>query len=366
MCRMEFAESRRATLGVEWELALVDPASGDLVGRAAELVSAIDDPRVVGEFLTNTIELVTGVHERVTDATEELRQLRQAVVRAADPMGVAAIGIGTHPFADWHVQTVVPDERYLRVIDRAKQWGRQLAIWGVHVHVGVPSTDYVADVIGAALADYPLFLALSASSPFWEGQDTGFASHRTMLFQQLPTGGLPPSFRDWAEIERKTEGLINAGVIVDERELRWDVRPSSRYGTVEIRIADSMSTVSEIGAVTALAQCVAEEAMRAVDNGWPARRLPDWAVQENKFRAARYGLNTQFIIDAEGAVQHGREVLARRIDELQPIARDLDCEAKLISALAIGNDTNAERQRALMRSSGRHGLIDAMRADFLR
>lgn len=366
MATMEFAQSGRATLGIEWELALVDPASGDLVGRAAEVVEAMNDPRVVGEFLTNTVELVTGVHQKVGDATAELRALRQAFTRAADPIGVAAVGFGTHPFADWQLQTVVPDARYLRVIDRAKQWGRQLSIWGLHVHVGVPDRNAVADVVSAVLADYPLFLALSASSPFWEGHDTGFASHRAMLFQQLPTGGLPPSFRDWAELETIEAGLLKAGVVLEHRELRWDVRPVSRFGTVEIRIADSMSTVHEIGAIVALAQSVVEEALRRFEEGRPARRLPDWALTENKFRAARFGLDTQFIVDAAGAVEHGRELLARRIDELQPVARELDCEAKLVSALALGNDTGADRQRALMRTAGKQGLIDGLRADFLR
>ena len=366
MSDMDFAPSRRSTLGIEWELALVDPASGDLVGRAAELIAAVDDPRVGGEFLTNTIELITGVHDDVASATAELRELRSLVARAGDELGIGTIGLGTHPYSDWQLQTVVPDERYLRVVDRTKQWGRQLAIWGVHVHVGLTSSEFAIPAMDAVLAEYPLMLALSGSSPFWVGHDTGFASHRAMLFQQLPTGGIPPRFDDWADLSAQVAGMLGAGVVLDERELRWDVRPSSRFGTIEVRIFDSMATVAEVGAAAALAQCVVEEAVRAAESGAPSRRLPHWAIAENKFRAARWGFDTQFIVDAEGRAVNGREWLAQRLDELQPIARDLDCEAKLVSAFTVAQATGADRQRAVMRTAGRQGVIDSLRADFLR
>ena len=366
MTLMDFAPSRRSTLGIEWELALVDPASGDLVGRAAELIAAVDDPRVGGEFLTNTIELITGVHADVAGATAELRQLRTLVARAADELGIGLVGLGTHPFADWQLQAVAPDERYLRVVERTRQWGRQLAIWGVHVHIGLTTRAHAVPVMEAVLAEYPLMLALSGSSPFWEGHDTGYASHRAMLFQQLPTGGIPPRFDDWADLERQVDGMLAAGVVLDERELRWDVRPSSRFGTIEVRIFDSMPTVSEVGAATALAQCVVEEAVRAVEAGRPSRELPRWAIAENKFRAARWGFDTQFVVDAEGTAVNGREWLAQRLDELAPIARDLGCEAKLVSAFTFAQATGADRQRAVQRSAGKQGVIDALRADFLR
>ncbi|NLT25073.1 MAG: YbdK family carboxylate-amine ligase [Microbacteriaceae bacterium] len=364
---MDFAASRRSTLGIEWELALVDPASGHLVGRAAEVIEAVGDPRVAGEFLTNTIELITGVHDDVGGATAELRELRALVSRAADHLGVGVVGLGAHPYSDWQLQTVVPDERYLRVVERTRQWGRQLAIWGVHVHIGLTSCEHAIPAMAAVLADYPMLLAISAGSPYWEGEDTGYASHRSMLFQQLPTGGIPPEFDDWAGLSREVDAMLAAGVVLDERELRWDVRPSSRFGTIEVRVFDSMATVAEVGAAAALTQCIVEEAVRALEAGRAPRRLPAWAVAENKFRAARWGFDTQFIIDDAGTVMHGREWLAQRIDELQPIARDLDCEAKVVSALSFAQATGADRQRAARRSGGgKQAIIDALRVDFLR
>lgn len=361
---MDFATSPRATLGVEWELALVDRATGELAGRAAEMLAAIDDRRVIGEFLTNTLELVSSPHERVDAVMAELRLLRDRVAEAGSTLGVDAIGVGTHPFSSWQVQTVAPAARYLRVVDQTGTWGRQLAIWGVHVHVGVPGTQYVVPVSHAFLADMPLFLALSASSPYWDGIDTGYESYRTMLFQQLPTAGLPPEFDTWEDIVEIVDASVAAGIAEDYRELRWDVRPSPRYGTVEVRIADSMPTIREVAASTALSQCVAEEAMRGHDAGAPMRRLPDWAVAENKFRAARYGFGAEFIVDRHGALRSGQALLAERIDALAPVARDLGCETELLSCLRIAGETSVARQRRAFRRGGRDAVIEQLRAEF--
>ncbi|QUY60739.1 Gamma-glutamylcysteine synthetase 2 [Gulosibacter molinativorax] len=364
--RMEFAPTERVTLGIEWELALVDPTSGDLTGRANEIIAEVDNARVVGEFLTNTIELVTDVHHTVGDAVQDLRDLRAQFAAAAAKSGVAAIGVGTHPFADWKLQTVTPAERYMRVADRARDWGRQLSIWGVHVHVGIPSKDSVIPTMHALLANYSWLLAMSVSSPYWDGQDTGFASHRTMLFQQLPTGGLPPVLETWADYERTLEGMLHGEVVLDAHELRWDVRPAPHFGTLEVRIADGLPSLFDIGANAAFTQCVVEESLRAIDEGRQPMRLPDWAVRENKFRAARWGFDTKFIISADGRQEGGRESLARRIDELMPIARDLACEGELVAALAIVENTPADRQRASMRTGGKVGMIDSLRAEMLR
>jgi carboxylate-amine ligase len=366
MFRMDFTASERATLGIEWELALVDRASGDLAGRASEVIDAIGEPRCVGEFLTNTVELVTEVHRNVPGAIADLRALRNKFAAASDPIGVAAIGSGTHPFADWHVQTLMPADRYLRVVDRARDWGRQLSIWGLHVHVGIPDPEAVMPVMRAVLANLPWLLAVSASSPFWGGVDTQFASHRTMLFQQLPTGGIPPTMRDWADFERTTDAMIRSGTILDVKELRWDVRPASRFGTIEVRIADGAPSLFDVGAGAALTQCIVEEALRALDRGEEPMSLTEWAVQENKFRAARWGFDTNFIVDADGREEPARASLARRVDELLGIARDLGCEGELVSNLVIVDSTSADRQRAAMRTGSAVGVVDTLRAEFLR
>lgn len=360
---MTFATSERVTLGIEWELALIDPETRDLVGRAPEILERLDRPEFTGEFLTNTVEFATGVHHRVPNAVAQMRELRDVLLAQTDELGIGVIGSGTHPFADWHLQTVAPDARYLRVIDRSRAWGRQLAIWGVHAHIGVPDRELVAPVIRAVLANVGYLLALSASSPFWQGEDTGFSSHRTMLFQQLPTGGLPPDLHDYADYERIVDGMLRGEVILDERELRWDVRPAPRFGTVEVRIADGAPTVAELGAVAALCQCIVEEALRALERGVEPMSLPRWAVRENRFRAARYGFDTRFIITDEGETEGARAAFARRIDELVPIARDLGCEGELVSSLSLAQHNSADRQRAAARTGGLVSVVDSLRAE---
>lgn len=363
---MEFAASDRATLGIEWELALVDAATGDLVGRAPEIIAAVDDPNCGGEFLSNTVELVTGVHRAVPAAVAELRALLDAVVRACDARGLAAIGTGTHPFADWRDQEVSPAPRYQRVVELGGDWGRQLSIWGVHVHVGLPSRDAVVPVQDAVLAHLPWLLGLSGASPYWLGVDTGFASHRAMLFQQLSTGGLPPHLTDWGEYERLVAAMSRAEAIAQPGELRWDVRPAAHFGTIEVRIADAVPTLAEVAAQAALTQAIVEEALRALDAGRQPTALPLWAVRENKFRAARFGLDTAFIVSATGEVEDARSALARRVAELSSIARDLGCERELHSVLSLAQRTPAQRQRDAMRAEGARGVIDALRAELLR
>ena len=361
---MEFASSPRATLGVEWELALLDRESGELAGRATELLEAIGDKRIIGEFMTNTVELVSTPHKRVDEVIAELREMRDLVAGATSQLGIDPIGVGTHPFSRWEDQQIGDHPRYERVVEQCGTWGRQLAIWGVHVHVGVPDTKYVPAVTQAFLVDMPLMLALSTSSPYWEGVDTGYQSHRTMLFRQMPTSGLPPKFDTWEELVAIDQGFIRSGIASDFREVRWDVRPSSRYGTVELRTADSMPTLAEVAAHTALAQCVAEEAMRRVDAGSEPRALPEWALSANKFRACRYGFDTEFVTNADGESQDATSLLERRIEALAPIAAELGCEPELRSARHFAGNTSSDRQRRAFAEGGFDAVVRLLAEEF--
>lgn len=364
---MDFAASRRSTLGIEWELALVDPQSGEIVPRAKELLTAIDDPRFDKEFLAGMIELITGVHDTTDAAVDELRGMRDTAVAAAERLGVAIVGTGTHPTSRWREQEQADDPRYRRVVQKAGDWGRRLIIFGVHNHIGVEHRDKAVPLLRTMLDRLPLILALSASSPFWQGLDTGFASHRTMLFQQLPTGGLPPMLVDWAEYERTLEDMLVAGVIDELGELRWDVRPSPSIGTIEVRVADGAPSVDDLGAVTALTHCLVEEASRALDAGQPQHHLPYWLVRENKWRAARDGLDATVIVDERGTLQGAREAIAEAADRLAPIARDLGASRSLdLVERVLEGGGSAARQRAAFDRGGHPAvlaeLIEAMRA----
>ena len=196
---LNFARSERSRLGIEWEIACVDHRSGELAPAAPELLAKLGPadgfPRVTNELLTNTVEVVSAPHHRVRDAVADLTGLVEKVIGYAEPLGVELMSAGTHPFSQWFQQQVTPGKpRYDRLIDRTRWWGRQLMIWGVHVHVAVEDRRKVLPIIDGLLTYLPHFQALSASSPFWAGEVTGYASNRELIFQQQPTAGLPPQF----------------------------------------------------------------------------------------------------------------------------------------------------------------------------
>ncbi len=194
---IRFTESRPSTIGVEWELPLVDRGTGDLAPRAPAVIAAVqerlgDHDRVTEELLTNTVEVVTGVHETVGGATSELAGIIGEVIDAAEPLDAQVMCSGTHPFALWDQQEITADsEHYTTLIDRTRWWGRQMLIWGVHVHVGIDDRDKAVPIMNAMLAYVPHLQAFTASSPFWGGTDTGYASNRALMFQQLPPAGCP-------------------------------------------------------------------------------------------------------------------------------------------------------------------------------
>ena len=362
---IEFAASERSTVGIEWELACVDHASGELTPAGPEVLARLDDPQdtlpqVTGELLTNTVELVSAPHHRVSDAVDDLRRMVQRVTEVTDPMGVDLMCAGTHPFSQWFQQEVTPGkERFATLIDRTQWWGRLMMIWGVHMHVGVDDPRKVLPIINGLLPYYPHFQAISASSPFWAGEATGYASSRTMLFQQLPTAGLPPQLGEWDEYEKLVDDLTHVGVIDDHTELRWDLRPSPKWGTVEIRFCDGLSTAAEVGSVAALAQCLVEELSRALDRGEELPTLQPWFVRENKWRAARYGMEAIIIQDAAGNETLVTDDLRAILERLTPIAAELGCLDELWGVERI-LDGGASYQRQLKVAAETGGSLKAV------
>lgn len=360
---INFASSKLATLGVEWELALLDVATGEQVPAAPRVLEQVADPQggpIRGEFLDSMVELVTGVHARVGEAIGELAGLRDQLLEWLDPEGVAPAGIGAHPFQDPRSQNVTcGNPQYRRVLDSGGWWAEQLAINGLHIHVGVDDRDRALAVTHALARLSPLFVALSASSPFWLGTDTGFASQRTMLFQQLPTNGLPWPLHTWDDYVAHAEDLVRAGMVTNETQIRWDVRPSA-FGTVEIRAMDSVPTLMEIGALTALAQTLVLRETRAHD-GWDQPIQP-WFLRENKWRAARYGARAEVIQVVPGAfLTPLSEAVGFWLDELAPYAEELGCSAELADLsriLTVG--PSHVRQRAVVEAGG--SLQDVLRS----
>jgi carboxylate-amine ligase len=349
--RIDFHPSPEPTLGVEWELALVDRRTRDLRNDAAHLFARtkarLPDPgRLHQELLRNTVEIVTGVCHTVPEAMADLRSTLAHVVRAADELGLDLFGAGTHPFASWTAQQLTAGHRYEELINRTQWWGRQMLIWGVHVHVGMPERARVMPVLSALLTYYPHLQALSASSPIWAGVDTGYASNRALMFQQLPTAGLPFQFETWEQYEAFASDQLTTGVIEVLSEIRWDLRPAAHLGTLENRICDGVSTLAEMSALTALMHCLVVDLDARVAAGEHLAVLPPWHVQENKWRAARYGLEAIVILDADNREERVTDDLAELLERLAPVAERLGCAAELASvADIVTRGASYERQR---------------------
>jgi glutamate---cysteine ligase / carboxylate-amine ligase len=347
---IDFAGSPGSTVGVEWEFALVDAQTRDLSNEATAVIAEIgENPRVHKELLRNTVEVVSGVCECTAQAMEDLRETLTPARQIVRDRGMELFCAGTHPFARWSAQKLTDAPRYAELIKRTQWWGRQMLIWGVHVHVGISSAAKVMPIMTSLLNYYPHLLALSASSPCWGGDDTGYASNRAMMFQQLPTAGLPFHFQKWAEFEGFVYDQKKTGIIDHMDEIRWDIRPSPHLGTLEVRICDGVSNLRELAALVALTHCLIVDLDRRLDAGETLPTMPPWHVQENKWRAARYGLDAVIILDAESNERLVTDDLPGLLNRLEPVAKSLHCADELASVADIWRlGASYQRQRRVI------------------
>ncbi|NMR18932.1 glutamate--cysteine ligase [Cellulomonas fimi] len=360
-----FARSGRSSVGIEWELAFVDKDSGDLRQVARTVLDALrpadggEHPHVRQELLLNTVEIVSGVCDTVGAAGRDLERAIDDVRAVADPLRAELMGSGTHPFGRWAQQKVTDKQRYATLIDRTQWWGRQMLIYGVHVHVGIEDRRKVLPILRAVLTCFAHLQSLSASSPFWGGKDTGYASNRALMFQQLPTAGLPFQFETWRQLEGYVGDMVHTGVIDQFDEVRWDIRPSPRFGTLEMRICDGATNLTEVTALAALQHCLVEHFSTMLDEGRTLPTMPPWFVQENKWRSARYGMDAIVILNAAGDEELVTDAVARLLRELEPVAERLGCSTELDAVRTIlKRGASYQRQRAVARRNA--GELDAV------
>ncbi|RMB66447.1 glutamate--cysteine ligase [Corynebacterium macginleyi] len=352
-----FARSPEPTLGVEWEVALVDRDSRDLVPRGAELIdlatAAHPDIHVEKEFLQNTVELVTGICTTVPEAIAELETSLAAVEEAAAKLGIDVWASGGHPFTDFRENPLSDKPSYQEIISRTQYWGKQMLLWGTHVHVGVSHEERVWPIINALMAKYPHLLAISACSPGWQGIDTGYASNRTMLYQQLPTAGMPYQFATWGQWQSYIRDQAISGVINHTGSMHFDIRPAAKWGTVEVRVSDAASNLRELSAVVALTHCLVVHYDRMIDAGEELPVLQPWHVAENKWRGSRYGMDALVITSRETDEAWVKDELAQMVEELTPLARELGCAKELaVVHEIIDSGAGYERQRRLFQETG--------------
>ena len=353
----DFSRSDGPTLGVEWEICLVDPVTRDLVPRAAEVIEEVQarypDIHLEPEFLQNTIELVTPICANTKEAVHALQRDLNAVKEVADEKGLKLWASGGHPFSNFRTNPLSPKHTYEEIVNRTQYWGQHMLLWGIHCHVGISHEDKVWPIINAVMTKYPHLLAISASSPGWDGIDTSYASNRTMLYQQLPTAGMPYQFESWDEWVDFMRDQQTSGVINHTGSMHFDVRPAAKWGTVEVRISDATSNLRELAAVVALTHCLVVHYDRMLERGEKLPTLQQWHVAENKWRGARYGMDALVITSRGTDADWVKHELRLLIDELTPVAADLDCvdELHLVREI-IERGAGYERQRAIYQRTG--------------
>ena len=357
--RIEFTPSERSSLGVEWELELVDLDSRQLTSVSSEILRDISDdgdgehPKAKHELLQSCVEVITGICGTVAEAEADLAATVAEVQAAAAKYNVGLMCSGSHPTTDWSTQKITDNDRYRLLVERNQWLARQLQIFGIHVHVGIRSPDKAIPIVNALLGYIGHFLALSASSPYWIGSDTGLASYRSKVFEGLPTAGIPYQLSGWDHFESYMEVLISTQTIQSVREVWWDIRPHPRFGTVELRICDGLPTLEEIGAVAALSQCLVERLDNQLDQGYTLPTPAPWVVRENKWRAARYGLDADLLVDSAGRLRPVKAALMDLVEDLTPVARRLDCLNELHRIPGIVElGSSYLRQRRVAEASG--------------
>jgi carboxylate-amine ligase len=370
--QIPFVSSQGSSLGIEWELELVDLETRQLRTGATEILTAMtpdggEHPKAKHELLESCIEVITGVCTTVEEAMADLAGTVDDVRQEADKRGLGLMCSGSHPITDPTTQTISPKPRYQQLVEQMQWLARDLQIFGVHVHVGVRSPDKVIPIVNALTGYIPHFLALSASSPYWVGHDTGLASSRSKVFERLPTAGLPFQLSGWPQFEDYMETLISTKTIGSIKEVWWDIRPHPTYGTVELRICDGVPTLGEIGMVAALSHCLVDTFDREIDKGYTLPTPKGWVVRENKWRAARYGLDAEVIAGENDATRPLRDALGDLVRELQPAAERLGCSEQLALVHDIvENGASYQRQRAVAAASGGDltAVVDSLLAEF--
>jgi glutamate---cysteine ligase / carboxylate-amine ligase len=349
---VEFKGSERHTLGVEEELHIVDATTGELVPKITEIMSRLPEDlkeAVSYELFQSVLEIKTPPCATVAEAEGLLREFRSRVGSWAATCGAALASAGTHPFSRYQDQKITAEERYRRVIETLRWIAQREVIFGQHVHVGVPDEEAVIEAHNRLAEQVPLLLALSSNSPYWQGSDTGYESTRVKIFETFPRSGLPPAFPDYEAFENYVDLMIAAGAMDDYTFCWWDVRPHSRFGTIELRVLDSQTSLNSTVALAALTQCLVVQALSENPKG-PYHF--DLAI-ENKWRASRHGLDAVLYDAQKGTSTPAREMARTLVEALRPVSQDLTCEDELLDVLEIvENGTGSQRQRRVYEKSG--------------
>lgn len=361
-----YGTSTAYTIGVEEEFQIVDAATHDLVPRVEQMLEGVSESDLVGikqELMQSVIETATGVCRNTAEAAMDLERLRGRVCELAALQESRIASAGTHPFARYADQKITNNDRYRDLVARLRWIAQRELIFGLHVHVGMQSAEQAIYVFNHIRAYLPELLALSTNSPFWQGTATGLQSTRTKVFDAFPRSGVPQAFDSWQQYEALMGRAISTGSIEDYTYVWWDVRPHPRFGTIEVRVCDAQTRVSDSLAIAALIQATCAWLGDQFEQGAQIDLPPTMLIEENKWSAARYGLDGDFIEFATDQRIPTRTAVSQLIERVEPYATELGSgtEFAALDSLLVFN--GAARQLNRFNESGTFAGVAEMLAD---
>jgi len=349
--------AHRFTIGVEEEFQIIDP---ETVERRAHVIQLITSAAARGigdlvkqEMHQSIVETGTKICENVSELRMEMHRTRSELVMAAESTGLRVAAAGTHPFSSWIDQVISPGERYQNIVEEMGQLARSLLIFGMHIHVAMPDKQTTIDMMNMVRYFLPHLLALSTSSPFWMGRNTGLKSFRTTVFRRFPRTGIPEVFESWSEYENFINLLVKLNCIDTGKKIWWDVRPHPTYGTLEFRMFDTATRVEEAVAIAALTQAIVVKLHRLYTRNQSWRIYRRALIEENKWRAARYGIEGKLIDFGREAEVPMRELMLELMEFIDDVVDDLGSRSAVEYIHTILNEgTSAERQLRVYQQTG--------------
>ena len=356
------------TLGIEEEYQLVNPETRELsssIDVFLDRAEPILQDQIKPEMLQSQVEIGSHVCRSIDELRTDLTRLRRKVIEVAEDLDLAIVAASTHPFSKWTEQSVTEKERYSKHQEALADVARRMLIYGMHVHVGIEDKDLRIDVMDQARYFLPHLLALTTSSPFWYGRDTGIKSYRSIVFENLPRTGHPPEFRSWSEYERFLSIMLETGCIDEPTKIWWDIRPHPRFPTIEFRVYDVCTRVDDAIAVAALTQAIVAKLiiLRMSNRSW--RRYPNHLLQENKWRAVRFGLDGQLIDFGQRREVALRFLIGELLDFVDDVVEPLGIRREMDHiAVMVERGSSADRQLATYRETDDfHQVVDQLRED---
>ena len=360
------------TIGIEEEYQLIDPESRQLTSYVQEFLEEgrmVLEDQIKPELMRSQVEVGSRICRSIGEAREEVVRLRKAVADVAAGHGLVVAAASTHPFSSWKTQEISDGKRYTKHVEKLAELARRMLIFGMHVHVGIADRELLIDVMDQARYFMPHILALSTSSPFWHGRDTGLKSYRSIVFENLPRTGLPPDFGSWAEYARFVDILLDTESIDEPTKIWWDIRPHPRFPTLEFRVSDICTRVDETICVAALLQAIVAKliVLRQRNQSW--RRYRHHLIEENKWRAVRYGVAGELIDFGRRRAVPLAQLIDELLDWVDEVLDELGCRAEAEYARTIvQGGSSADRQLAVWRETGSleavvDRLVEETRAD---